>query len=200
MYPFLKGNVSIHLTPSHSLIYDQNSLYDAEYLNKTASEILELCGGLYTTTDIAKIMSERYNEEFFAAQEFVNEFLEEAHKKGYIYFLPKAQKVKCEISGTYKVITPLSISMEITKKCPMSCRHCYVESSRDNNVFLDFEEIMLILDEARDLGIPNMFLTGGEIFEHPRLLEIIDYIYNNFHSLTLATSGYYIDEEKINIL
>ena len=76
----------------------------------------------------------------------------------------------------------------------MCCRHCYVKSSHDDNVSMEFEEILNILKEAYELGILIFFMTGGEVFEHPNLLDIIDYAYPKFHSLTLSTSGYYINE------
>jgi radical SAM protein with 4Fe4S-binding SPASM domain len=61
---------------------------------------------------------------------------------------------------------PLSFALEITARCNIACRHCYINlpahdiEARKNELTL--EEIGLITDEAVSLGVLSCLITGGE--------------------------------------
>ena len=55
------------------------------------------------------------------------------------------------------------MNLMITGKCNLNCLHCF--NAKDNaplNSELSFEQILNILDQARDIGVRSFTLTGGE--------------------------------------
>ena|SRR5579859_5219184 len=64
--------------------------------------------------------------------------------------------------------TPLKVSLEVTRRCPLECQHCYnnlamgdlAARSRE----LSKEEYFAILAELADMGVIWLLSTGGEIF------------------------------------
>ena len=72
----------------------------------------------------------------------------------------------------YSYRRPFILELELTRRCNLKCVHCYAEA--EDHWFkdeLNFEEINCILDQAVEIGIPEISLTGGEVFLHPRFLE-----------------------------
>jgi MoaA/NifB/PqqE/SkfB family radical SAM enzyme len=71
---------------------------------------------------------------------------------------------------------PLNATIEVTRRCPLTCAHCYNnlpmgdrEAARRE---LTFDEHRRILDEIADAGCLWLLYTGGEIFARPDFIEI----------------------------
>jgi MoaA/NifB/PqqE/SkfB family radical SAM enzyme len=58
---------------------------------------------------------------------------------------------------------PRLIAWELTKRCPLSCRHCRASATdRDYSGELSTEECFRVLDNVASFARPIMILTGGE--------------------------------------
>lgn len=57
---------------------------------------------------------------------------------------------------------PLAGSIEITHRCNLHCKHCYVHAGTTHNE-LTTREILHILDKLADAGVLFLLVTGGEI-------------------------------------
>ncbi len=59
---------------------------------------------------------------------------------------------------------PLSIGLELTSRCNLNCRHCYINrpASEKGHTELSLEEIDRVSGEALDLGTLWFLLSGGE--------------------------------------
>src|SRR5207244_6551759 len=73
----------------------------------------------------------------------------------------------------------LEVSIEVTRRCPLECLHCYnnlpmgdMDAKRRE---LTKEEHFRVLDELVEMGCFWILYTGGEIFARKDFLEI--YIY-----------------------
>ncbi len=66
--------------------------------------------------------------------------------------------------------------MEITKKCNLSCIHCYADScpSKILDEGITLEKWLEALQQAADLGCRKVQFTGGEPTLHPNLAELIE--------------------------
>ena len=88
---------------------------------------------------------------------------------------------------------PLSGSIEVTRRCPFHCLHCYNNlpvadrESRKNE--LTYEEHCRILDEIADAGCLWLLYTGGEIFARNDFPEIYTYAKRKGLLITLFTNG-----------
>ena len=88
---------------------------------------------------------------------------------------------------------PLQVSIEVTRRCPLECLHCY------NNLpmgdldakqrELTKEEHFRVLDELVEMGCFWILYTGGEIFARKDFLEIYTYAKKKGFLITLFTNG-----------
>lgn len=89
--------------------------------------------------------------------------------------------------------TPTEATIEITRRCPLECAHCYnnlpmgdVEARRAE---LTYEEHCRLLDELFDAGCLWLLYTGGEIFARRDFLDIYTYAKRKGFLITLFTNG-----------
>lgn len=98
----------------------------------------------------------------------------------------------------------LSASFELTPRCNLQCKMCYVShSSNDKQVKameLTTEQWIHLAEEARDAGLLFVTLTGGEVF----IREDFRIIYEKFMSLgfiiKIFTNGTLITPDIVNWL
>lgn len=59
--------------------------------------------------------------------------------------------------------------------CNLRCRHCFISCSPENESLPMMETGLVLnyLDQARELGVKEIYFTGGEPFLHPDFLEIL---------------------------
>jgi radical SAM protein with 4Fe4S-binding SPASM domain len=88
---------------------------------------------------------------------------------------------------------PLSGAIEVTRRCPLTCVHCYNNlpmSDREAAAGeLTREELCRILDELADAGCLWLLFTGGEIFARRDFLDIYTYAKKKGFIITLFTNG-----------
>jgi len=99
---------------------------------------------------------------------------------------------------------PAEVSIEVTRRCPLECRHCY------NNLPMDDagarrEEMTLaehrrLLDELVELGCLWLLYTGGEVFARPDFLEIYREAKSRGFLITLFTNGTLITPRVADVL
>jgi radical SAM protein with 4Fe4S-binding SPASM domain len=93
---------------------------------------------------------------------------------------------------------PIEASLEVTRRCPLVCQHCYNNlpmgdlAARKRE--LTKEEYEKILSEMADLGVIWLLFTGGEIFARKDFLEIYTFAKKKGFLITLFTNGILINE------
>jgi len=99
---------------------------------------------------------------------------------------------------------PLQVSIEVTRRCPLECLHCYnnlpmgdMEAKRRE---LTKEEHFRVLDELVEMGCFWLLYTGGEIFARKDFLEIYTYAKKKGFLITLFTNGTIINEQIADYL
>ena len=99
---------------------------------------------------------------------------------------------------------PLQVSIEVTRRCPLECLHCYnnlpmgdMEAKRRE---LSKEEHFRMLDELVEMGCFWILYTGGEIFARKDFLEIYTYAKKKGFLITLFTNGTIINEQIADYL
>jgi radical SAM protein with 4Fe4S-binding SPASM domain len=88
---------------------------------------------------------------------------------------------------------PVEVSIEVTHRCPLECRHCYnnlpMSDSSARKEELTYEEHVRLLDELVDLGCLWLLYTGGEIFARKDFLDIYTEAKKRGFLITLFTNG-----------
>lgn len=87
------------------------------------------------------------------------------------------------------------ISVEIIRKCPNNCMHCSSMSNENCAEILEYEKFVSIVDDAFKLGAKTICLSGGEPFLHPRVIDMIIYLYKLNMNCYVYTSGIVFDSE-----
>ena len=92
------------------------------------------------------------------------------------------------------------MNLMITGKCNLNCLHCF--NAKDNaplNSELSYEEILNILDQAKDVGIFAFTITGGEPLVHKHFLDIVRAIYErDMFIFELNTNGILITQAMLD--
>ena len=99
---------------------------------------------------------------------------------------------------------PLQVSIEVTRRCPLECLHCYnnlpmgdIDARRRE---MTKEEHFRVLDELVEMGCFWVLYTGGEIFARKDFLEIYTYAKKKGFLITLFTNGTIINEQIADYL
>lgn len=80
---------------------------------------------------------------------------------------------------------PLSINFMITTKCCTNCIYCYADRNRKDD--LSSQEILRIFDEAHELGLINLTLSGGDVLAFPDWKKVIQKVSQYKFSSFLST-------------
>lgn len=206
MYPLLKWNVVLVKQYKEAYVYNLkekekgiavSSAFSYEVINRAASDILELCNGERSIREISKIISTQYSEESQKARTIVDEFLEKSVKKGYIELRKYSKKEKIKILGNNNSYTPLHAEIEITKACPLHCKHCYNNSGELRSEELDTLEILRIMEELKQAGVIKIAITGGEPTIKKGFADLCKYASDSFMAVVIMSNGYMINEEMV---
>ena len=113
--------------------------------------------------------------------------------------------------GDYKDSLPeelrVSLTFELTYACSERCLHCYNEGAARSNLheehrlrpdMLTLDDYKRIIDEAVELGIPEVTVTGGDPFSYPHCWDILDYLHERNLAVNLLTNAQALNSsEKI---
>ena len=99
---------------------------------------------------------------------------------------------------------PIQVSIEVTRRCPLECLHCYnnlpMSDAGARRREMTTQEHFRLLDELVDIGCFWILYTGGEIFARKDFLEIYTYAKKKGFLITLFTNGTIMTEEIADYL
>ena len=92
------------------------------------------------------------------------------------------------------------VFIELTKKCNLRCKHCYVPNCGDyvehvNDSQMTFAKICDLISQVDELGVMELQLTGGEPFILPFALEIIKEVQKRLIPCSIFTNGTLITKD-----
>ena len=99
---------------------------------------------------------------------------------------------------------PMQVSIEVTRRCPLECQHCYnnlpMGDQNARSREMTTEEHFRMLDELVEMGCFWLLYTGGEIFARRDFLDIYTYAKKKGFLVTLFTNGTLITEKIADYL
>jgi radical SAM protein with 4Fe4S-binding SPASM domain len=99
---------------------------------------------------------------------------------------------------------PMQVSIEVTRRCPLECQHCYnnlpMGDQEARSREMTTKEHFRMLDELVEMGCFWLLYTGGEIFARKDFLEIYTYAKKKGFLITLFTNGTLITEKIADYL
>lgn len=166
-------------------------------INKSAFDILSLCDGTNSITDISDNLKAKYNSGSNAINEFVEAFLKPLIEQGLVK--ESANKELCEIQrGDANIYYPDVMMFEITYNCPLDCKHCYLH--KKDNKFSSKEDMDKILELVDTAGIHKVQITGGEALTHPLFDYFVSELIKRGLIVTVSSSGFVLNEKIMGAL
>lgn len=88
-----------------------------------------------------------------------------------------------------------TLCVELTARCPLQCTHCSVGAGPERREFLALATFADCL--AQSPGLAEIFLSGGEPFEHPNFLEFVSLSKRSARSVVVYSSGTRIERGQL---
>ncbi|NWG03303.1 MAG: radical SAM protein [Syntrophaceae bacterium] len=85
------------------------------------------------------------------------------------------------------------LELQITNRCNLQCRHCYLGESSHRD--LSLKRIQKVLEEFEEIQGLRLLLSGGEPLLHPHFWEMNDILRNYPFRSVLLSNGTLITEE-----
>lgn len=100
-----------------------------------------------------------------------------------------------------KQIVFTSLSIDVTTRCNLRCKHCCISCGEIPAVDLSKEDCIKLIKWSEKNGITHITFSGGEIFLHPHILEILKYARDNFQGkISIITNATLLNKELADFL
>lgn len=91
-------------------------------------------------------------------------------------------------------LIPLTVGIELTKRCNLRCVHCYMAGPRAD---MPTERVLTLFDELAAQGTMFLMLTGGELALHPDWLGIARGAHARGFAVALQTNGTLFSDDDL---
>ncbi len=168
--------------------------------NATGAAILRGCTGEHTVTELSERLVQRHGVGADDAVRDTAAFLEALETAGYVQQAPRNAPRYQGRTSAIKLGRLADLFLFVTNDCNLRCTHCYVSSGdyvppREMRT----DEILGVVDQARELGVSRFLLTGGEPFMVKDIYDIIGYVTAESDAVVL-TNGMYFTERNLTRL
>jgi radical SAM protein with 4Fe4S-binding SPASM domain len=147
---------------------------------------------LYELDDDAFEFLKKSTSEGAEAEYADKEFIDFCLSEGIL--TEKAVNVKRPIITKSPTPSLRYLELQITDKCNLKCRHCYIGRPENNEISID--EIKDVLDEFEEMQGLRLLITGGEPLMHSRFEEINSLLPGYNLRKILFTNGLLLLNEK----
>lgn len=90
------------------------------------------------------------------------------------------------------------VFFELTYACNLKCEHCYLSTDiNSSKTKITLKRAKEVIDQLRELGVVDITFTGGELFNHPDALEIIEYACRYNFIISILTNGTLLNRNMI---
>lgn len=83
----------------------------------------------------------------------------------------------------------LRLHLDLTLRCPLRCPHCYVAGEGSRDAEMTTAEVVRVLQEARDLKVLFLLVSGGEPMLRPDFFEVLEAARRLRFHLHVKTTG-----------
>jgi len=100
-------------------------------------------------------------------------------------------------------VPPLrEIYLYITGSCNLNCRHCWIDPVFSGKIekYLPWTDLKGIIEQAQEIGLSTVKITGGEPFLHPQMVEILYALREMDLRLYMETNGTLIGPREARAL
>jgi len=191
----------LHRRPLKSLVYMSGFEHSAVVeINTVAAQILAMCDGTTSVGVISEKMADIYSDKPERTLPVIAKFLEGAIERGHVELLSHPQPTCAAVVGSHEYWVPVLAALEITQRCNLECRHCYVDATIESRIEPNESQWICIMERFAHEGTPFLFLSGGEPLIHPGFRNILKQASKLFSSVHIATNGLAISRKIVGYL
>jgi radical SAM protein with 4Fe4S-binding SPASM domain len=166
-------------------------------VNATGAMIVRGCNGQQTVGDLAQALARRYGIAADNALADTVSFLETLEDVDYVTQSPRLAPAYRGRASAVELGRLADLYLFVTNDCNLRCSHCYVSSGeyvppRE----MSTDEILGLVDQARDLGVSRFLVTGGEPFMVRDIWDIIRHITAE-NDLVMLTNGMFFNDRNL---
>jgi len=110
-----------------------------------------------------------------------------------------SRRIRGDFDKPFSEISRPIIAWNITRRCNLNCRHCYIDA-RPGAEDMDGEEALSIVEQIHEVGSPLVILSGGEPLLRGDLFEIIEELKSKGIKVALSTNGTLITDEVAKMI
>jgi radical SAM protein with 4Fe4S-binding SPASM domain len=102
------------------------------------------------------------------------------------------------IKDNFHLRTPLIVWFEVTRRCNLTCTHCYIDAGHAREGELSTAEARSALEDMKRLGVFSLVLAGGEPYLRKDFPELLAYAAEDLDIITaVVTNGTYLTPEVL---
>lgn len=105
-----------------------------------------------------------------------------------------------EVKPGFHLMTPLLVWLEITRRCNLTCPHCYIDAGQSRESELTSPEIYRLLEEMAQMGVWAVTFTGGEPTLHADFADFVLFARQRGLLVGIATNGLFLSDTLLDRL
>jgi radical SAM protein with 4Fe4S-binding SPASM domain len=105
-----------------------------------------------------------------------------------------------EVREPFHLDTPCLIWFELTRRCNLTCEHCFINGGDARENELPASEVYRLIDEFAEMGVWGVSFTGGEPTLHPEFANFVNYAHKKRLLVGIATNGMFLTQSLLDSL
>ena len=105
-----------------------------------------------------------------------------------------------EVREGFHLHTPPLVWIELTRRCNLTCKHCYISGGDARAREMDATRFFALIDELADMGVWAVAFTGGEPTLHPSFVDLVWHARRRGLLVGVATNGLTLSRELLGAL
>lgn len=94
-----------------------------------------------------------------------------------------------------------SLQFELTSRCNERCIHCYIPNAKKNDgEDMTLDTVKRLIDEFAEIGGLQVTLSGGEVFLHNNIIDIISYCREKDMMISILSNLISLRKEQIPLI
>jgi radical SAM protein with 4Fe4S-binding SPASM domain len=164
---------------------------------------------VYSTTNGTPFVMVRYNKEYFGfiaawpdgeinlLQDSAEPLLNLGATSSE---LAEHKLTHLQVSDNFHLSSPIFVWLELTRKCNLTCPHCYISAGEPRSNELSEADFYRILDQMAELGVWGVAITGGEPTLHESFAKIVNRAIEIGLLVGVATNGTFLTRTLLDSL
>lgn len=105
-----------------------------------------------------------------------------------------------DVREGFHLNTPPLVWLELTRRCNLTCPHCYIDGGEARENEMPASEFYRLLDEFADMGVWAVAFTGGEPTLHPEFAPLVRHARKRGLLVGIATNGMFLTQQLLDSL